>query len=656
MKAGSASEPGGPEHPYAGGMFVPQPCEVVDLAGVFALPAVATYSLDQGDFSPTLLAGQMVARVINTLERVLGVRRSLEAHTATIRFRKDVALHSSGGPCGGYRLCVKPEGITIDAADATGVLYAVETLVQILKTHGSCLPAQRVSDAPAFAVRGVMLDVSRNRIPTMAEFERILDTLCSLKFNHLQLYTEHTFAYAGHEEVWRGFSPLTPDEIRRLDESCAQRGIALVANQNCFGHLVPWLSKPRYAHLAETHGDWMFDLWPRSGAFSLCPTDPASLTFIEGLLDELLPCFTQPMVNIGCDEVYDIAYGRSKHEVDKIGRPAVYMRFVNQVVQACRQRGRTAQFWADIALSYPGCLADIPSDVTSLAWGYEADSPFEQWGERLKGRPFWVCPGTSSWRSLTGRTQERCGNIEVAARAGLQYAASGFLVCDWGDSGHHQQWPITLNALAQASQAAWNPAATVNLAAVSLHCFDDPTLLVASWLNELGDADLPLRETCGPLSHPTRKRLLNQTAIFIDMFKRWDEQQEVGSIAAWFESLDRIAALGEGRPAVANTLLKDELAHTASYALFSAGRGAMRRDSAAATHAPVHSRLHDQLDAIRSDHRRLWLARSRSGGLVQSESYFDTIRGNIPGSRPVAVEPRGSPTPNLATPGSTHFQ
>ena len=40
--------------------------------------------------------------------------------------------------------------------------------------------------------------------------------------------------------------------------------------------------------------------------FSLNPTDPRSLEFIEGLYDQLLPCFTSRLFNVGCDETFDI--------------------------------------------------------------------------------------------------------------------------------------------------------------------------------------------------------------------------------------------------------------------------------------------------------------------------------------------------------------
>jgi hypothetical protein len=530
-----------------------------------------------------------------------------------------------------YRLTLPADGpASISAQHADGVTWALHTLAQLDAAHPGGIPAQIVDDSPRFAVRGVMLDVSRDRIPTMREFREIIRTLASLKFNHLQLYTEHTFAYRDHETVWKGWSPLTPDEVRRLDSWCRQAGIELAANQNCFGHMVPWLKHEKYGHLAETHGDWMFDIWPRSGPFSLCPTDPASLRFAEGLLDELLPCFESPWVNIGCDETYDIAYGRSRAAVEEHGRAVIYMNFVNELAGAVRSRGKKTQFWGDIALSHPDAIARAAPDLLPLAWGYEPNSPFEEWDRTLAGREYWVCPGTSTWRTITGRTSERKGNLAAAAQHAKH--ASGFLVCDWGDSGHQQQWPISLHALADAAQAAWNPAAATDRIAESLHLFSDATGRVAAWLDELGDCDLPLRETCGELSHPTRTRLLNQTALFIDMFKQLDEQTDVGARSAWFETLDRCEDLAASIPAVSNQLVADELAHTAQYACFAAARGAFRRDGWSTDSA---KRLTEQLRIARTNHARLWRARSREGGLEHSDSFFAQVANSM--IRPAAT-------------------
>lgn len=543
-----------------------------------------------------------------------------------------------GAACGtsaarlqGYTLNARDGGVRIECATPAGLGHALTTLSQVLAQaervgEALVLPAVRVVDWPTFATRGVMLDVSRDRVPTMRQLYEVVDLLASLKMNHLQLYTEHTFAYAGHEEVWRGWSAMTADEVVRLDEYCRARGVELAANQNCFGHLASWLRHPRYAPLAETHGDWVFDCWPRSGPFSLCPTDPKSIALVEDMLGQLLPCFTSPLVNIGCDETYDIAYGRSKAEVERRGRVAVYLDFVAQICAVARRHGKRPMFWADIALSTPEAVKDIPEDLLALAWSYEPDAPFDRWCEVFAraGREAWVCPGTSSWRSITGRTTERLGNVESAARSGAAHGATGFLVCDWGDTGHHQQWAITQNALAHAAAAAWNLEGGYDARAGSLHVLGGGSLAVGGWLDALGDADLALRETCLELSTGKPGRLRNQSAMFIDMLKPLHELTHVGRLEDWWGVVERVARAREAMPRGLAPQLHDELEHTLNVAQFAAVRGWERRREGGLS-AQRRRDLREMVEGLAREHRRLWCVRSREGGLDHSCSYYEGV-------------------------------
>ncbi|MFO0833185.1 MAG: family 20 glycosylhydrolase [Phycisphaerales bacterium] len=548
-----------------------------------------------------------------------------------------VSCRVTGGWCGAtsvdahsYRIRTgapaSPAGLEVEAPSAVGVRYARATLRQLLVQYANPdaprLPMLDITDAPAFPTRGVMLDVSRCRIPTMAEFARVIDTLCDLKCNHLQLYTEHTFAYRGHEAAWSGWDPLTPDEVRTLDALCSSRGIELAANQNCFGHLAQWLKLPQYKHLAETHGDWVFDVWPRSGPFSLCPTDPASLGFVEELLDQLLPCFTSTLVNIGCDETYDIAYGRSKGEVARRGRAAVFLEFVEKICALSRAHGKRPMFWGDIALSHPECAKSIPEDTISLAWGYEPDAPFAAWCDTLRsaGREAWVCPGTSSWCSIAGRTTERKANVERAAREGAAGGATGLLACDWGDFGHWQQWPVAVRGIADGLAAAWT-GALPDHRAVALHALADTTLTAAHWLDELGDADLPLRETCLGLSRPGHAgRLRNQSACFADMRIPLGEPSDVGPGPLWNAAMERTLELSARVPTTTEPLVNQELKHTAALTLALASRAVLRRMDT----PPRHLHAAWFRDCVLS-HRHLWQERCREGGLAQSCVFFDRI-------------------------------
>ena len=312
-----------------------------------------------------------------------------------------------------------------------------------------------------FAVRSYMLDISRDKVPTMGTLKQLVDILARFDYNQFQLYTEHTFAYSAHKAVWENASPLTPEEIRELDLYCVMHGIELVPNQNCFGHMERWLTKPGYNHLAEL---------PKGGAplpwggfkkdpTTLCPTDPASLEFVDGLLGELLPNFESRLVNIGCDETFDLrGNGRSAAAVKEKGEGRVYLDFLLKVADLARKRGKRPMFWGDIILKHPELVGELPKDMIALDWGYEGNHPFMEEAAKFQeaGLDFYVCPGTSSWNSLGGRVENMRENMMAAEKAGHRYGAKGFMVTDWGDGGHWQPLAASLPGLILGGNLAYS--------------------------------------------------------------------------------------------------------------------------------------------------------------------------------------------------------
>jgi hypothetical protein len=586
-----------------------------------------------------------------------------------------------------YRLTITPTAITIAHNSPAALAYAHATLAQLRAQYADRLPALEILDYPAIPTRALMLDISRDRIPTMPEFTRLIPELAALKLNHLQLYTEHTFAYTGHEEVWQGWNPITPAELLELQTLCTQHAIDLVPNQNCFGHLTHWLKHPRYAPLAETHADWIFDRFTRSGPFSLCPSDPGSIALVRDLLNQLLPLFPPPspspsstgrgtvgplsfsnapsprgagfpargtqrpflpgsLVNIGCDETYDIGQGRSTNEVAQRGKADVYFDFLDQVCAIVRAHNKRPMFWADVALNHPEAIHRIPDDAIALAWGYEADTDFDKWCDTLcgAGKTAWVCPGSSSWRSITGRTSVRRANCKNAADAAAKHNLPGYLITDWGDAGHHQTWPIALLAIAEAADMAWNagrePEVTAikrgstrqrelsppPLAAISLHCFSDRSLTTASWLATLGDIDADLRPHAGRAWFEGRGQPLhNASAHFADLAEPWNSDA-IALTADDFTPL--LAALTASRatlPLNLPDLLHAELTHTLDHAELAIKRAIARRHTHSPTH-PFTPPLLPLAQHIHATHAHLWPLRSRPGrGLQDSLTHHQRI-------------------------------
>ena len=357
-----------------------------------------------------------------------------------------------------YRLQVAPQAVILGAGSQRGWFYGLHTLKQLAAQCPGYLPLCRIEDGPDYPNRGFMLDVSRDKVPKLGTLMQLIELMAACKYNQIQLYMEHAYAYAGHEIVWRSSSPFHSADIRELDTFCRERFIELVPNQNTFGHMHRWLIHKPYRHMAECPEGGETDLGYRPEPQGLCATDPASIELVDDLLGQLLPQFRSRQVNIGCDETIDLGYGRSKTAVQNLGRGRVYLNYVKQVIEMCRNKGYTVQLWGDIILKYPELVKELPDDCIALNWGYEEDHPFQR-ETGLFGRagiPFYVCPGTSSWNSIAGRTGNMLLNVRTAAEQGRKNNASGFLLTDWGDNGHWQPLSVVFPALFYGAGVSWN--------------------------------------------------------------------------------------------------------------------------------------------------------------------------------------------------------
>lgn len=373
--------------------------------------------------------------------------RTTSSSTPVLTFHKEESLGKEA-----YHLEINTNEIQISYSERNGAYYALVTLGQILKQCNTSLPCYKISDEPALSVRGYLLDISRGKVPTLEDLCNYVDLLSSLKYNQLQLYVEgFSFAYPSFTEVWKDTTPITGEEIRYLDSYCKERGIELVPNQNSLGHMADWLARDEYRHLAE--------LEPGSSRYinTLDATNPESLELVTALMDDMLPFFTSSIFNVNLDEPYDLGKGKNKELAEEKGNAYIYMDYLKRLYERVTARGKEMYMWGDILASHPETLEELPKDITVLDWGYEAYAPFAKRAADLKehGIPFILCPGTSVWTTLTGRTDNMMGNILNAATSAIDYDAKGVLVTAWGDDGHIEYRPLNETGITYASACNW---------------------------------------------------------------------------------------------------------------------------------------------------------------------------------------------------------
>jgi len=528
-----------------------------------------------------------------------------------------------------YTLDITRAGVEIVAPSPRGIFYGVCTLRQIIRQRGAVLPALRIADAPDFPNRGVLWDISRSKAPKLETLFDFIDLLATWKINQIQLYTEHTFAYRKHRVVWENASPLTAEDILKLDMFCQARYIELVPNQNSFGHMHRWLRHPEYLYLAELPEGFTDTkiYWFAPAPFGLNPTDPRALEFLRGLYDELLPNFSARCFNVGLDETIDLGLGKSKAEVQARGSGAVYLDFLKKIHALVSARGKTMMFWGDIIINHPELIAQLPRDVIAMEWGYEADHPFAEHCAQFAnaGIPFYVCPGTSSWISILGRTDNAIENIRSATENGLKQGAIGVLTTDWGDWGHWQMLPISYLGLAYGAAMSWGVETNrdVNLSrALDLFAFRDEAGVMGRAAYELGNVYRALGvyyPNASGLARVMYKSLADIRAI--EGQTRAGFQRALRAIDKAAEPLVRAEmAQRDGK------LIRREFEFSARLARHGARRGILAFEKNGKRAAELKRNLDKDLRALIKEYKTLWDARNRPGGFEESVGWMDRAR------------------------------
>jgi hypothetical protein len=524
----------------------------------------------------------------------------------------------------GYRLIIDANQISIIAHNAAGAFYAAQTLKQICRQRQGMqeLACIDINDWPDFANRGVLLDISRDKVPTMKTLSELVDLLSEWKINQFQLYTEHTFAYRNHRVVWEKASPMTGEEILALDAYCRERFIELVPNQSSFAHLERWLTHKEYVHLAERE----------DSPFSISPAVPGSIELLAELYDELLPHFSSSKFNVNCDETFDLGTGKSKEICEQKGKGRVYLDFLLKIHQLVQKHNRKMQFWGDIILHHPELISELPKDITAMVWGYEANHPFSELCPKFaaSGVPFYVCPGTSSWNSIAGRTENAIQNLRNAAENGLAYGAIGYLNTDWGDNGHWQPLPVSYLGYAYGAAVSWARQSNQNCdlpRALDLHTFRDKAGVMGQLVYELGNA------------YKEPDVLLGNQSVLFYILQNPEDSVSAGpnggltidSLKKTQDYIDRVMLpLSKARMERPDAQqIADEISNAAALLRHSCCLAIARLQTTDGKISSIPENTRKELAAdlknIITEHKRLWLLRNREGGLVDSAARMERL-------------------------------
>ena len=374
---------------------IPMPESVTLLDGVFPVAGADIECAEEFD----ALSAKAVARFADALAAATGVKPSGKG---LITFEKDDEMAPEE-----YSITIDPDGVAVFAAGLNGVIYACETLKQMLPAaiYGGkpakadwVLPCCNIVDRPRFGYRGMHLDACRH-FWTIDETKKYLDVMAAYKLNrfhwHLtedQGWRAEIKAYPRLTEVgaWRNGTMIgkdwssndgiryggfyTQEEMKEVVEYAAERGITVIPEVDLPGHMVAALAS--YPELGCTGGP--YEVWTKWGVSSqiLCAGNEKVYTFLEGVLSEIMDIFPSEYIHIGGDECFNEDEGIPWDHCPKCAAKMRELRIkkgpeakhqlqtyvMNRVQKFLTEHGRMVIGWDEIL------QGDLAEGTTIMSW------------------------------------------------------------------------------------------------------------------------------------------------------------------------------------------------------------------------------------------------------------------------------------------------
>ena len=334
--------------------------------GSVKLPETVTVSL--GDFAPWCLEA-FAARLDGHVET---------AENGFITLKKaDIAKE-------GYKLTVAKDGITVEAADESGAVWALTTVTE-LTAEGEALPIVTIEDAPHYGHRGLSLDCSRHFF-TADEVKKVIDQMTRVKLNvlHWHLVDDQGWRIECktlpllHETTGTYY---TQEEIGSVIEYARVRGMEIIPEIDMPGHTRSMIAA--YPHLS-CFGE-KTELCQFGGIFEkiLCPGKDETFEFIEKLLTEVCALFPDDRFHIGGDEAPKTEWKKCPHckaRMEALGLTDyedLQGYFTKRVVAILKKHGKRAVCWNDVLES-----KDVDTENIIQYWTAQHEAPVPAFIER----------------------------------------------------------------------------------------------------------------------------------------------------------------------------------------------------------------------------------------------------------------------------------
>jgi hexosaminidase len=280
-----------------------------------------------------------------------------------------------------YTLEIKSEKVIIKSATENGLFNGINTFLQLVRTakvENKSIPVPNVfiTDQPAFAWRGIMLDESR-QFYGKEKVKSILDWMAFYKLNRFHWHLTDEPAWRVEIKkypkltliggIGNYFNPNAPaqyytqDEIKDIVSYAADRFITVIPEIDMPGHATAAnMAYPAYSGGgSKEHPEFTFH-----------PGKEATYQYLTNIVKEINVLFPAGLIHLGGDEVgfgnekwkTDTAVTQLKQQEKLPDDKAVERYFMKRMADSVYQMNSKVLVWDEMA------DAGLPTDRTIIFW------------------------------------------------------------------------------------------------------------------------------------------------------------------------------------------------------------------------------------------------------------------------------------------------
>lgn len=349
--------------------IIPQPTEMEVLDGHFLVPSLLTYRFAGKCSREASYLREILRNEFNISSQYLAKSKIANVQLV-INPEKESLMGKEG-----YWLSVSTTGINITAATSAGIFYGIQSLLQLIEKQENTyqIPFVLIKDKPRFPWRAFLLDEARSFKGTAA-VKQLLDEMAALKMNIFQWHLTDDQGWrlqinrypaltkvgaAMKDTSLKGtidHSFYTHEEVTKIVRYAEERHITIIPELEMPGHAsaaiasYPWLGTEKIAiRVPATFG--IFD-----NIYNV--TDPAVISFIHHVMDEVMSLFPSGIIHIGGDEVkYDHWKNNDRVQVfmkknNQATPAALYLWFTNEISQYLHKKGYRMMGWNEIMFAH----------------------------------------------------------------------------------------------------------------------------------------------------------------------------------------------------------------------------------------------------------------------------------------------------------------